>query len=151
MLTFFIPKNHVWRHFPGSDETGSVFYAKTPIEVLTFAATNFPQVFKDAQTDPKDGRKRLSFVSDNEIGLCNVVELKDLTPKERETIIEEDRDGSVVKVVNTARRFPTREFQIILDKDNKVVTMFPGPMAPPLPAKGESSVFWDKHVFIRNI
>ena len=148
MTSFIIPKWHTMRHFPGSNDVGSVFYAKSPVELLTYAAIEFTQVFKTAIPDPSDGRKRLSFVSDKEVGLCNVVALSDLTPEETESITEEERDGCMVKVVKTNRSFPTREFQIILGENNTIITMFPGPMAPPLPHNGEKSEFWDNHVFI---
>lgn len=149
MISFIIPKWHTMRHFPGSNDVGSVFYAKSPTELLTYAASVFPEVFKTAFPDPNDGRKRLSFVSDKEVGLCNVVALSDLTSEEIESITEEERDGSIVKTVITNRTFPTREFQIILGDKNTVITMFPGPMAPPLPQNGERSEFWDNHVFIK--
>lgn len=138
------------RHFPGSNSTGSVFYAKTPAEFLTSAVAQFPEVFRNAQPDPKDGRKRLSFTAEENIGLCNVVNINALTPEESDTITEQDRDGSMVKVAISNRTFPTREFQIILDEMNTVITMFPGPLAPNLPKKGEHSEFWDNHVFIHN-
>ena len=139
MLSFIIPQGHTMRHFPGSEDVGSVFYAKSPVELLRYAAFTFPQ-----------GRKRLSFVLDKEVGLCNVVALSDLTLEEIESITEEERDGSIVKTVITNRTFHTREFQIILGDKNTVITMFPGPMAPPLPQNGERSEFWDNHVFIKH-
>lgn len=150
MLSFIIPQGHTMRHFPGSEDVGSVFYAKSPVELLRYAAFTFPQVFKTAVPDSKDGRKRLSFVLDKEVGLCNVVALSDLTLEEIESITEEERDGSIVKTVITNRTFHTREFQIILGDKNTVITMFPGPMAPPLPQNGERSEFWDNHVFIKH-
>lgn len=150
MLSFIIPQDHLMRHFSGSGDVGSVFFAQSPQEVLAYAATSFPQVFIDATPDPKDGRKRLSFVADKNIGLCNVVQISDLTIEETKEITEEERDGHSVKTVRTKRTFPTREFHIILEEDNTVVTMFPGPMAPPLPQNGEESVFWNNHVFIKS-
>ena len=150
MLSFIIPPDHVWRHFSGSDTSGSIFYAKTPSEFLTYAATEFPDVFRQAHTDPLDGRKRLSFKAGHDIGLCNVIAFDDLTSDEAKLITEEERDGTIVKVFYTDKQFPTREFQIILGSDNTVITMFPGPMAPPLPKNGEFSAFWDSHIFIKS-
>ena len=141
MLSFIIPPGHAWNHFSSSSKLGSMFFAQSPAEILTTAATTYPHIFKEAKLDPIDGRKRLSFVFDHEIGLCNVVALTDLTP--------EERDGIVVRIVHTTRTFPTRECQIILSSDNVVITMFPGPMAPPLPRKGNHSDFWEGHVFIK--
>lgn len=149
MLSFTIPSDHVWRHFPDSKQSGSVFYAKSPAEVLTAVATTFPETFKHTQPDA-DGRKRLSFTLDYEIGLCNIVALEELTPQEKTSITEEERDGVMVKVVYTSRKFPTRELQIILSNDNVLITMFPGPIAPPLPNIGEHSEFWDNHIFIKS-
>lgn len=149
MITFIIPQGHAYRHFQGSGETGSLFYAETPAQVLTYAASAFPEVFKNAIPDSRDGKKRLSFVADHDIGLCNVVAQEDLTQEEAANISIEDRDGIPVKTAITSRKFPTREFQIILDADNTVITMFPGPMAPPLPKKGEKSEYWDKHLFVK--
>ena len=148
MIKFIIPKGHIMRHFPGSGEPGSVFFAKSPADLLTAAAHEFPDVFKDAVPDPADGRKRLSFVSEKAIGLCNVVALSDLTAEEAASMTEEDRDGCLARVVKTKRAFPTREFQVILGEDNTVITLFPGPLAPPLPKRGDHSEFWDNHVFI---
>lgn len=150
MISFIIPQGHLMRHFSGSGDVGSVFFAQSPQEVLAYAATSFPQVFKEATPDPNDGRKRLSFIADRNVGLCNVVPLSDLTIEEAKDIIEEERDGYPVKTVRTKRSFPTREFHIILGEDNTVITMFPGPMAPPLPQNGEESVFWNNHVFIKS-
>lgn len=139
------------RHFPGSDDIGSVFFARTPEELLTYAANAFPETFKTAVPDPEDNRKRLSFVADKEIGLCNVVHISELTTKEAESITNDDRDGFQVKTVHTDRKFSTREFQIILDENNTVITMFPGPMAPPIPKAGGKSEFWDNHAFIKQL
>lgn len=150
MISFIIPKGHIVRHFAGSNDVGSVFYAKSPVELLTYAASTFPHVFKTAIPDPNDGRKRLSFVSDKEVGLCNVVAITDLTTEEIESIVEEERDGYIIKTVSTNRVFPTREFQIVLGDKNTVITMFPGPMAPPLPQPGDVSIFWENHVFIKS-
>lgn len=149
MIAFVIPPDHVWQHFSDSDKLGSHFFAKSPSELLTVAATEFSHLFRDAKPDPVDGRMRLSFHFDYEIGLCNVVALSELTSEELATIAEEERDGVMVKTVRSSRTFPTREFQLILSSDNTVITMFPGPMAPPLPKSGESSDFWDNHVFIK--
>ncbi len=150
MFSFIIPPGHAWNHFSNSSKLGSMFFAQNPAEVLTTAATTYPHIFKEAKLDPIDGRKRLSFVFEYEIGLCNVVALTDLTLEERESITEEERDGIVVRTVHSIRTFPTRECQIILSSDNVVITMFPGPMAPPLPKKGEHSVFWESHVFVKS-
>lgn len=149
MISFIIPPGHVWQHFPGSNKPGSVFYAQSPAEVLTAAATSFPQIFKDAKPHSTDGRKRLSFISAHDIGLCNVVAISRLTAEELESMTQEERDGATVRTVHTARTFPTREFQIILSNDNTVITMFPGPMAPPLPKNGEQCPFWESHVFVK--
>ena len=151
MIKFIIPHDHVRRHFPGSYDSGSVFYAKTPADILTYAVFEFPGIFSDATPDPKDGRKRLSFIAKEVIGVSNVVHMNDLTPEEIAAITMEERDGVLVKIVQTNRTFPTKEFHIILDADNTIITMFPGPMAPPLPKNGEYSEFWDRHVFIRPI
>lgn len=149
MISFIIPQEHIIRHFPGSQETGSVFYAKTPVELLTYAATTFPIAFKESIPDKKDGRKRLSFVSENEVGLCNVVHISSLTDEEKASLVYENRNGYMSKVIFTERTFPTKEFHIILDENNTVITMFPGPMAPPFPKEGEESDFWDNHAFVR--
>lgn len=148
MISFIIPPEHVKRHFPGSDDTGSVFFAKTPMEILTKAATLFPQAFKEAKPDI-DNRIRLSLSLGEEVGICNVVDIAELTSEELLTVTEEERDDCVVKTVTSNRTFPTKEFQIILAEDFTVITIFPGPMAPPLPPKGEASEFWDSHVFIK--
>jgi hypothetical protein len=150
MISFHIPEGHTLNHFPGSGVTGSIFYMDTPAQVLTYAVYTFAQKFKEAIPDANDGRKRLSFIAETEIGESNVVPIKDLTLEEIEAITIEDRNGTLVKTTITTRRFPTREFHIILDSDNTVVTMFPGPMAPPLPKNNKSSDFWNTHVFVKS-
>lgn len=151
MISFIISSDnmaHIMRHFSESAELGSRFYVKSPQELLTLAATRFPEKFYESNPD-SDGKKRISITFDEEIGTCNVVSMDALTDQERESVIFEDRDGFMVKAVHTDRIFPTCECQIILGDDNTVITLFPGPLAPPFPQPGETSDYWDNHVFIR--
>lgn len=153
MISFIIPTEgmgHIMRHFAESAELGSRFYIQSPQELLTLAAYRFPEEFHDVMPDA-DGKKRISISFDEEIGTCNVVSLDVLTEQERTDVFVEDRDGFQVKAVHTDRIFPTCECQIILGDDNTVITLFPGPLAPPFPQPGETSDYWDNHVFIRKI
>ena len=149
MISFILPSNHIMRHFPMRDgNIGSLFYVRTPVELLTFAATQYPQIFYDAMFDV-DGRKRLSFMAEQDIGVCNIVPLNKLSQEEIDSLTLEERDGYMVKVFRTHQLFPTKEFHIILGENNTVITMFPGPMAPPLPQNEEISDFWESHAFIK--
>ena len=151
MISFIIPTDgmaHIMRHFSDSAELGSRFSFQSPQQLLTLAASRFPQKFHNAVPDA-DGKKRISITFDKEIGTCNVVSLDALTEQERAAVFVEDRDGLQVKAVHTDRVFPTCECQIILGAGNTVITLFPGPLAPPLPKPGQSSEYWDNHVFIR--
>ena len=151
MISFILPADgmtHLMRHFSDSAELGSRFFFNSPVSLLAYAATSFPDKFKEAVAD-NDGRKRISITFDREIGTCNVVPLSSLTEQERASVFYEDRDGYKVKVAFSDCTFPTSECQIILSQDNTVITLFPGPLAPPFPGPGETSDYWDNHVFIR--
>lgn len=143
-------KNHLITHF-SPDFPGSKFYSESPEKLLEEAMRLFPQFFHEARPDD-DGRFRISLSFPNEIGVSNVVNIKELTDEEKKRIEIIDRNGKMVRSVKTDRIIPTHDCQIILSSDWHIVTMFPGEMAPPLPDSPDiHDEYWDNHVFIESI
>ena len=138
---------HLATHFQ-QDLPGSKFYAKSPEELLDRATELFPEKFREALPDA-DGRYRISLTFPEEIGVCNVVSLDELTDEEKDGIEIVDRQGRKVRSVKTERAIPTNDCQIILSEDWHLITMFPGEMAPPLPDSPDiHDEYWDNHVFV---
>ena len=138
---------HIQRHFAGNPGCGSKFFSDNPIAFITQAVCHFPSEFQQAKVEA-DGRKKISLVFEEAIGTCNVVSLSDLTKEELGTLTTEERDGFMVNKVDSHRTFPTRECQIILGDNNVLITIFPGPLAPPLAQEGENRAYWDAHAFV---
>lgn len=138
---------HLVTHFQ-KDLPGSKFYAASPKELLDAAQLLFPETFCNAKPDA-DGRIRISLTFPDEIGVSNVVSIKELTEEERSRIEIVERQGLKVLSVKTDRMIPTHDCQIILSEDWHLITMFPGEMAPPLPKSPDiHDDYWDFHVFI---
>lgn len=140
-------RQHLATHFQ-KDLTGSKFYCDSPKALIDLAQQRFSEVFEQTQPDA-DGRYRISLTFPEEIGVSNVVSIDELTDEERRRIEIVDRQGRKVRSVKTSRIIPTKECQIILSKDWHLITMFPGELAPPLPASPDiHDDYWDTHVFI---
>lgn len=140
-------REHLKPHFQ-QGVPGSKFYCQSPEGLLDDARRFFPEVFNNAKPDA-DGRYRISLTFPYEVGVSNVVSIDDLTDEEIERIEMIDRQGKIVRSVKTNRIIPTHECQIILSSDWHIITMFPGEMAPPLPASPDiHDDYWDHHVFI---
>ena len=143
-------RSHIARHF-NERELGSLFEHSSPEAFLIKAIAAFPDTFRLAKPDP-DGRIRLSLQFQEPVGYSAVVALDDLTPEERSSIVVSERDGYPVGVLRSSRRIPTTEAQIILSSDYSLITLFPGPLAPPLPTSpSESCPFWKNHVFVESV
>lgn len=143
-------RRHLATHFrPGIP--GSKFYCHSPEVLLGRAMELFPELFREATPD-KDGRIRLSLRFPEAIGVSNVVDIDELTTKERKSMRTVERQGRKVRLAMTDRTFPTRECQIILTSDWQLVTMFPGEPAPPLPPSPDThDEYWDRHVFVEPV
>jgi hypothetical protein len=140
-------REHLASHFL-QDLPGSKFYCESPEDLLEEAIRLFPKTFRDAKPDD-DGRIRISLTFSKEIGISNMVSINELTDEEKEGIEIIDRNGKKVRSVKTDRVIPTRECQIILSSDWRLITMFPGEIAPPLPdSPNIHDEYWDNHVFI---
>ena len=78
--------------------------------------------------------------------------IEELTAEEKARIEIVDRQGKRVRSVKTDRVVPTHDCQIILSKEKKLITMFPGELSPPLPDSPDiHDDYWDYHVFIEPI
>ena len=139
-------RSHLVSHFL-KEQPGSKFSCNSPEELLEKATALFSSEFCRAKPD-NDGRIRISLDFPYEIGISNVVNIKELTEEEKKKIETIERQGKMVRFVKTDRIIPTKKCQIILSKDWHLITMFPGEMAPPLPSSPDiSDEYWDKHVF----
>ena len=142
-------KSHLASHFQQS-LPGSKFYSKSPEDLLEEAMRLFPKTFHEAKPED-DGRIRLSLTFPKEIGISNVVSIKERMEEEKKRIEIIDRNGREVRSVKTNRIIPTRDCQLILSSDWHLITMFPGEMAPPLPDSTDiHDDYWDNHVFIES-
>ena len=140
-------RSHLVTHFQ-QDFPGSKFYASSPEDLLNIAWKLFSETFNNVKPD-EDGRIRISLTFPYDIGVSNVVNIDSLTQEERERIEIVDRQGRKVRSVKTDRIIPTKECQIVFSSDWHLITMFPGELAPPLPASPDiHNDYWDNHVFI---
>lgn len=140
-------RSHLALHFQ-QELPGSKFFADSPDVFLNLAQQLFPKVFSSAKPD-YDGRIRISLIFPNKIGISNVVHIDELSDDEKRRIEIIDRDGKKVRRVKIDRIIPTNECQIILSTNWDLITMFPGEMAPPLPASLDiPNEYWGQHVFI---
>lgn len=140
-------RSHMASHFC-KELPGSKFYCNSPEELLDKAKKKFPEKFNEAEPD-EDGRIRISLTFPEEIGVSNVVHISELTDEEQKRIKIINRQGFLVKVVETNRIIPTHECQIILSSEWHLITMFPGELAPPLSHYFDiQNGYWGNHVFI---
>lgn len=140
-------RSHLALHFQ-QDSPGSKFFCHSPEELLDKSMVLFPEKFSNATPDD-DGRIRISLTFPEEIGVSNVVNINDLTEEEKNRIEIIDRQGKKVRSIKTDRVIPTHDCQIILTSDWRLITMFPGEMAPPLPDSPDiHDEYWDNHVFM---
>lgn len=141
-------REHLAPHFH-QELPGSKFYCQQPENLLEEAMRLFPEQFRQNRPEA-DGRRRLSLHFPHPIGISGVVAIDELTPEERSRIELANRQGQQVRCVATRRLFETTECQLVLSADWQLITMFPGELAPPLPARpDEPSAYWDRHVFIK--
>ena len=140
-------REHVCGHF-GKGVPGSRFVMQSPDVLLQMVLDEFPDAINGAVAEA-DGRKRVSVKFPDVIGECNVVDWSQLTEEERNTMHTVARGQSDVRCVESRRRFPTSECQLVLSDDNHLITVYPGEAAPPLPPVGQTGdSFWDSHVFV---
>lgn len=126
-------------------------FAKSPQEVLMQLQRTFPERFENIQFE-EDGRARLSFRLETPVGIANIIDIAELTIEEYGTLRQEERNGYFIRTIETQRKIYTCDCQLILavsDSGCEFCSTFPGELAPPLQRNGESSPYWDTHIFIR--
>lgn len=138
---------HVLPHFD-NDGVGSKFFVKTPEELLEEVERRYPDQLLNAQLEA-DNRYKLVLNFPRNIGTCNVVSLKQLNEKQRETIRVVERHGKKVRMATVEKDIFTSQCCLICSSDWHLITMFPGELAPPLPDSPDiPDDYWDNHVFI---
>lgn len=134
---------------PGSRFRAS--FGRSPMQVFDKLKSAYPEVFRNLPAPDSDGRIRLSFVLNEQVGTDGVVAADTLSPEELSTMHKEDRNGIEVKMVTMSRMVFTKECQLVLAIDDDcchIITLYPGIKAPPLPKSGEADPFWDSHCFV---
>lgn len=141
---------HLQRHFD-TEMPGSKFNIRPPERLLQAIVDHFPDTIRRA-TINESGCKIVSIVFPFNIGYSNVVLLDDLTEDELSTLRVIQRGETKARCISSQRIIPTKECQLILDEHNSVITIYPGELAPPLPASPDiHDEYWDNHVFIEPI
>ena len=138
------------------EKPGSKFYpdfAKSVSDVIDRISGARPDLFLDDTCIPCDGEMKacISVVFPFPIGTKGVVHISELSKEELSTMTTELRNGLVVRKVYVDSLSETDECQLIMRKDRdswRVLTVYPGEFAPPLPRNGESDPYWDEHCFI---
>lgn len=143
-------RNHLQRHF-NSDMSGSKFIFVSPDQLLQTIVDEYPDTIRMASFN-EYGCKVVSIFFPYDIGYCNVISLNDVTENEMSTLHIIQRGEINARCIKSDRIIPTKECQLILDKDNNVITAYPGELAPPLPESPDvHDEYWDNHVFIEPI
>lgn len=140
-------RNHLQRHF-NSDMSGSKFIFDSPNTLLQIIVDEYPDTIRKASFN-EYSCKVVSITFPFDIGYCNVISLDDVTADELSTLHIIQRGETKARCINSQRKIPTKECQLILDEDNNVITAYPGELAPPLPESPDiHDEYWDNHVFI---
>lgn len=140
-------REHLLRHFSDAFP-GSKFDFESPEQLLQSVLDLFPEKVVSAVPD-EQGVKIVSVRFEKIIGTNNVVPIDMLTKEEMNTLRTVSRGETLARCVTSNRVFPTNECQLILDKDNNLITAYPGELAPPLPLTPDiPDPYWDNHVFI---
>ncbi|MFW6351758.1 MAG: hypothetical protein ACOC2E_05190 [Bacteroidota bacterium] len=93
------------------------------------------------------------------IGNDGIINLSDLSAQEKKMMTSTLRNGFEIFSVKLARPLPTWQMNLILetsDERHKIITLFPGTYAPPLPDPdwhtaeqiNDYSNFWNQYVFV---
>ena len=140
-------RKHLLRHF-NSEIPGSKFYYEGPDNLLQTIVDNYPNEIRTAPLN-EYGCKVVSVTFPHIVGNSNVISLDDITEEELATLQIIKRGDMLARCVKSARRFPTKKCNLILDDMNNVITIYPGELAPPLPESPDiHDEYWDKHVFV---
>jgi len=143
-------RRHVLRHF-NSEIVGSKFMFECPELLLQTIVDDFPDAIRNSSFN-EYGSKTVSIVFPFNIGNCNIISLDKVTDDELSTLRVVKRGETKVRCIHSQRTIPTKECQLILDEHNNVITIYPGELAPPLPASPDiHDEYWDNHVFIEPI
>lgn len=134
---------------------GSKFYpefATSVDEIVRKMAEERPDLFAEG-TVPCDSEMKayLSVEFPYPIGTRGVALLAELSEDQLATMTVESRNGLTVRKAYVDKAGETSECQLIMRKDGRswrLLTVYPGEFAPPLPRHGEPDPYWDVHCFI---
>lgn len=155
---------HLARHFNNDSLiTGSMFisaFAKTPKELLDKIKNH---IISNNLTFPFQGKRcEISLKFNEQVGWDSIIKIDELTKEEQKTIIRKRRDDEneyLLNFVNLDKKKSTNRVNIILlkcDSELRILTIFPGVLAPPIPNKNyhnpeeykKYDLFWQTHAFI---
>lgn len=125
-------------------------FATSPFEVLERVESDFGEAL--SAPGDADGRLRLSLTFPKPVGIDNLMPIAEVPEVLRPQLTMVERRGVAVHALrhNGALHNLTCRCNLIFDvASGAVITMFPGIMAPPLPAKSISDdPFWANHCFL---
>ena len=108
--------------------------------------------FKIEQANDNDA---ISVKFDFVVGSEGILSILELSETEKQFIKESKRNGIFIKSIKLPELKPTNQITYIINKQDEIITAFPGRYAPPLPfsnmpfkEKKTSIEFWLNHVFI---
>lgn len=143
-------REHLQRHF-NKDIPGSKFLFDNPDILLRTIVNDYPDMIEKSCCGESE-IKIVSIVFPFVIGNCNVVSIHDISEEELSSLRVIQRGESMVRCIKSKRLFPTKECQLILDKEYNVITAYPGELAPPLPPSPDvHDEYWDNHVFVEPV
>jgi hypothetical protein len=155
---------HLSRHFDNDEMLGSKFYpsfADSPIELLAVVKRKLLE--SDSTFSWNGNRCEIILNFPDYIGTDSIVEINSLSEEQKKKVYKVKRESSSEYEVNAIDGvFPpkTKQLNVILIKKDsiiRIVTIFPGVMAPPLPNKKfqteeqyiETKSFWDRYAFLK--
>lgn len=159
-MKFFInPENrqHLIRHFPGSDIPGSHFFPEI-FESIEDLLDYIHQHKPFEVIEQSSGRKAYCYkhhlnLNVGTYGIANRIAIP------AKDIIVEKRDGFQIEVGLVKELPQTSEFCVIAadtDRGKSVITAFPGLYAPPFPSNRmteddllSSQTFWQKFILVK--
>lgn len=134
-------------------ELGSKFlpgFSKGPFSLISHLNTLTPQEI----IPQRENRIAYHFTFSEPVGIDAVIRIDLLSEDQQKRIVKRERGGILVWTFSSDSNIYTRNV-ILIAEDQKVITCFPGCLAPPLPSHTlseeeftKSTKFWNEHAFI---
>ncbi len=156
---------HLSRHFANTanDIVGSKFFAdfaESAEDLLNIIKCEIRK--QNLSFKWNKNRCEVSIIFDKEIGVDSLIHISEIDKKLVYIEVREGNNSYQVNKTNAYKPINTNQLNMILFKDSekiKILTIFPGILAPPFPNKNYHSkakfekydLFWKEYVFIEEI